>query len=100
LASGKPIVAQGAEGIAELLADQPEQIVPLGDWPGFVDRIGVVASDLPLQLKLGKINRQRAESHFRLDQVIASYERLYSSLIEASQAPREGKSPNRQNNFK
>jgi len=85
MASGKPIVAQAAEGILELLADEPQQIVPPSDWLGFVDRIVAIAADIGLQTRLGEINRRRVESNFRLDQAIMSYERLYSSLIEGSQ---------------
>jgi glycosyltransferase involved in cell wall biosynthesis len=84
MASGKPIVALAAEGISELLGDEPRQIVPANDWLGFVDRIGVIAGDISLRLRLGQINRRRVESHFRLDQVIASYERLYLCLIGGS----------------
>jgi glycosyltransferase involved in cell wall biosynthesis len=85
MVSGKPIVAQAAEGIFELLGKQPLQVAALNDWLGFIDRIAVVASDVELQSRLGEGNRRWAEMHFGLDRAVGAYERLYLSLIEAPQ---------------
>jgi len=100
MASGKPVVARAAEGISELLADQPEQKFAIHDWLGFIDRIVVVASDVALQLRLGKLNRAKAEISFRLDQTIARYERLYADLIEGSQRQFSSKMRETKNNRK
>jgi glycosyltransferase involved in cell wall biosynthesis len=100
MASGKPIVAQAAEGISELLAEQPEQMVAINDWLGFIDRIVVVASDDSLRMRLGKLNRARAESHFRLNEIIARYEQLYADLIAFSQRPFVSKTRETRNNRK
>jgi glycosyltransferase involved in cell wall biosynthesis len=100
MASGKPVVAQAAEGISELLADRPEQSVAIDDWLGFIERIVVVAGDKTLQLRLGKLNRERAESHFRLVEIIARYERLYADVIEASQRLFGSKTQETKNNHK
>ncbi len=100
MASGKPVVAQAAEGISELLADQPEQIVAVNDWLGFIERIVVVADDETLQFRLGKLNRERTESDFRLEEVIARYERLYADAIEPSQRPFSTKTGETRNNRK
>ena len=100
MASGKPVVAQAAEGISELLVDRPEQTAANNDWLGFIERIVVVAGDETLQLRLGKLNRERAESHFRLAEIIARYERLFADAIEGSQRPFGSKTRETRNNRK
>ena len=81
MASGKAVVAQSCEGIADLLpsvgrvsrpdqdvaqsceattdlsSDQSEQVVDAGDWLGFIDRIVAIADDAALRSKLGAANR-------------------------------------------
>lgn len=95
MASGKPIVAQNAEGIADLFFDEPPrqhapdsgptafdpQVANVGDWLGFIDRIVTIARDPTLKARLGSFNRERIQQRFRLDRVVKDYERLYRELI-------------------
>jgi glycosyltransferase involved in cell wall biosynthesis len=92
MAGGKPVVALQSEGIAELLGDLVQQhsaapqVVSAGDWLGFIDRIAAIAGDAELCKRLGAANRARAESKFRLADVVIAYERLYWQLIGGSAA--------------
>lgn len=86
MASGKPVVLQAAEGTTDLLDDHPEQVAAAGDWPNFLARIAKLAADPALRAKLGAINRERIESRFRFEQVVARYERLYLELLEGGSA--------------
>jgi starch synthase (maltosyl-transferring) len=84
MASRKPVVAFAAEGISELLSNDPQQVAARDDWPGLIDRVVEIVGDISPQQRLGEINRRRIESDFRLDPVVTAYERLYEHLIGGS----------------
>ena len=76
MASGKPIVAQNAEGIADLFFDGAaarrrssegkvafdRQAVAIGDLHGFNDRIAAITANPTLKAQLGLLNRDQSRS--------------------------------------
>ncbi len=58
MASGKPVVATAAEGVAEVLGPDPgPQIVPLGDSQALSGSLLAVLADPALAARLGAANR-------------------------------------------
>jgi glycosyltransferase involved in cell wall biosynthesis len=81
MAVARPVVAFNVEGVRDALGgNTAAQIVGREDCGGFIDNVTRIAADQSLQRELGAANRERVESHFRLDQTIAAYERLYFDL--------------------
>lgn len=82
MAAGKPIAATRAEGVAELLGPASDrQCIAVGDTEGMRRLILELASDAALRRTLGEENRQRAVSEFSVEQMIARYDQLYTSLL-------------------
>jgi glycosyltransferase involved in cell wall biosynthesis len=79
----RPVVAFDVEGIRDVLGDNSAaQIVDRKNRDAFIDNVTRIAADQLLQHELGATNRDRVESHFRLDQMVAAYERLYGELCK------------------
>ncbi len=78
MASGLPVVATQVEGVCELLGSEfQEQSVPYGEWGDFSDLVVRILSDHNLADRLGRENRRRAEHHFTIESMVASYQELW-----------------------
>ena len=83
MAEGKPVVAFDVEGVRELLGEMPgPQIVKSQDERQWHDAICQLLSNPTLREDLGKMNKERAQSEFELQDQLAKYEALYRSLLE------------------
>ncbi|HEV2972634.1 MAG TPA: glycosyltransferase [Pirellulales bacterium] len=83
MAVARPVVAFDVEGVRDALgANTVAQIVDREDRSAFVESLVRVAANESLQQELGATNRKWVEAHFRLDRMIAAYERLYLELCE------------------
>lgn len=84
MASGRPVVATDVDGVGEALGElAPEQVVPAEAPEEFARRVAAILTDSQLAQRLGTANQQRARQHFTLSAMVASYERLYGSLLSA-----------------
>jgi len=87
MASGLPVVATEVEGVRELLGPEADcQVVRFGDSTGFVSKIVAFLSHRAQSAQTGSRNRQRSEQMFSYEQMTRSYQDLWESLLEASQA--------------
>ena len=85
MASGKPVVAMAAEGVAEILgAESGAQLVPLGDMQVFMQKLLAVLGDPALRARFGAANRHRVAQHFALEKMVAAYADLYEELARAA----------------
>jgi glycosyltransferase involved in cell wall biosynthesis len=81
MASRLPVVAFAVEGTQELLGDDsPALTAPRDDWPTFIERTVLLASDDSTRKKIALALGERAENRFSLAAMIAGYERLFLSL--------------------
>jgi glycosyltransferase involved in cell wall biosynthesis len=81
MAAGLPVVAMDVEGVRESLGESvEEQIVQVGDWQGFADRIVALAEERPRAAALGAANRRRAIEVFSPQRSVRAYEELWTSL--------------------
>ena len=80
MAAGLPVVATRSEGVDELLHEAAaSQTAAFGDGPGFIRRVGELASNDLLAAELGHSNRRRVEEHFSLSAMVSAYENLYEA---------------------
>ncbi len=87
MASGLPVVSTEVEGVCELLGPSADaQVVHQGDPQAFSERIVAIVSNPALAASLGQANRCRAEQEFSLAGMVASYEKLYDSLLIPSRS--------------
>ena len=85
MASARPIVAFGVEGMSDAIGDaRSPQIVATRDRAGFIDRVAEIAGDERLRSALGDQNRARVSERFRVDQMVARHEQLYEALQVAT----------------
>lgn len=82
MACGIPVVAHRIEGVEELLGDGAAQQSTELDPKGFSDMVVALADDDELRGVLGRANRRRAETVLRLEDVVRSYEQIYSALVD------------------
>ncbi len=93
MASGLPVVATDVEGVREVLADSSDlQVVPFGDTERFAGRVKAILENPRLAASLGQANRKRVECAFSIEGTVASYQRLWESLIACGQGPEKEKS--------
>ncbi len=84
MAAGKPVVASGVEGVAELLGASAAQIAPAGNPQVFAEKVTAILQNPALAAQLGSQNRRRAEQLFSLEAMAAAYQQLYRSLLDAN----------------
>lgn len=81
MASRLPVLATDVEGVRELLGDETgPQTVLYGDTEAFVEKLVALMSDSELARQLGRKNRLRVETEFRLDRMVGAYQDLWESL--------------------
>jgi len=83
MASSKPVVVTETDGVRQLLGpDASCQIVGSENAPAFTESVVRIATDSRLASTLGEQNYQRTAGCFRIEDTVAAYERLYTSLLE------------------
>ncbi len=84
LAAGLPIVATRVGGNAEIVTDgETGRLVPPADPTALATALLACLTDPPLLVAMGRAARRRAEEHFDLAKVVATYESLYLELLAA-----------------
>jgi glycosyltransferase involved in cell wall biosynthesis len=84
MASHLPVVATKVEGVEELLGHLADgQTVAYGDSQGFAKRIMDFMASPERAAVVGAENRLRAEQHFGISRMVAAYEDLWQSLLDA-----------------
>ncbi len=79
-----PVVASRLGGLPELVADgQCGYLVPQDDLEAMAERAVALLQDADLRRSMGRAGRQRAVEHFNAERVVAQYEDLYRSLVDA-----------------
>lgn len=80
---GRPFVAFAVDGVAQLLADgypstlAEAQLVGPGDWHQFIAQVRALADNPSLRSECGLANQAHVNSHFRLSDQLAKYEKIY-----------------------
>ena len=81
MASGLPVVATRVGGNPEVIEeDRSGWLVQPGDLCDLIARLERLAADPDLRHRLGKAARDRAVSHFSLEEMIGRYRNLYVEL--------------------
>ena len=81
MASGVPAVATRVGGNPELVQDETTGFLfSAGDVSSLSAKLALLAKSPNLCQQLGESARQRAQTEFGLSQMLAAYERLYTSL--------------------
>lgn len=85
------VLAFDVEGVAEALGPAADRQVvrPVGDFQQFADQLTAMLSRPGLLAHLGIANQRRAGEEFRWEQMVASYQALYETLLSGDRAPSE-----------
>lgn len=84
MAVGRPVVAFGVEGTAELFSDESLrqfQLSPAGDYTVFLKQVVRLACDFELAQRCGISNRLQIVDHFQLERQLATYEKFYAGEV-------------------
>lgn len=82
MACGRPVIATAVGGNPELLEPGVTgELVPAGEPEALADAIEVYADDPERARRHGLAARQRAETAFSLDAMVAGYQALYDELL-------------------
>lgn len=83
MAAGMAIVATRVGAVAELIDDEKSGLlVPAEDESRLAQAIRRILREPALAARLGAEAKSKAEREFSLDKMLASYEQLYTSLLE------------------
>ena len=89
MAAGLPVVATQVEGTSELVIDgQTGVLVPAKTPPALADGIKRLLADPASAKALGAAGRDRVTAEFSWERMVAQYEKLYESLIDAQKPNR------------
>lgn len=81
---GKPVVATAAPGTTELVIDgQTGILVPVGDTRLLARAIRDIVRDPSLARRMGEAGRNRVETNFRVDTMVAQFADLYEQLARS-----------------
>ncbi|MBJ7221593.1 MULTISPECIES: glycosyltransferase family 4 protein [unclassified Brenneria] len=76
---GVPSIATNVEGVPEVITDDESGfLVDAKDYQALAEKIGIYVTDDALRVKHGLNARRKVMSAFKLDDMIAKYEALYS----------------------
>jgi glycosyltransferase involved in cell wall biosynthesis len=85
MAAGKPVVATRCGGPQEVLSDtRTGYLVPVADAQELAARISELLAQPEHAAALGANARTRVQAEFSVEQMIATYERLYERVLETS----------------
>jgi colanic acid/amylovoran biosynthesis glycosyltransferase len=83
-----PVVSSDADGLSENVIDgETGFVVPRRDANALCEKIALLASRPQLRQALGQAGRERARTHFRLEQQISAFNQLYERVISLGDAP-------------
>ena len=85
MAAGVPVVASNVGGNPELVSEKRGLLVPLNDDAALASALEHLLREQRLLAELGKNSRDFAQSNFSLEHIQASYEQLYTGLLEQKQ---------------
>lgn len=77
MAAGLPVIATRVGGTPEVVDETSGVLVPARDVPALAGALATLATDAPRRRALGVAARQRVESAFTLDRMVAAYRRIY-----------------------
>jgi glycosyltransferase involved in cell wall biosynthesis len=80
MAAGVPVVGYATGAIPEIVA-QRGLVVPFGDSRALADLIVRLLDDPVERQAISQRNRERAQAHYSVDAMVASYARLYGALL-------------------
>ncbi|MBI4325411.1 MAG: glycosyltransferase family 4 protein, partial [Chloroflexi bacterium] len=82
LAAGRPVIAYDCDGAGEVcLENETGFLLPAGDWPGLIDRIGRLARDRVLRQRLGQRGQTLVKEWFPVGKMVDELARLYLKLL-------------------
>lgn len=82
MSMGLPVVSTNAGGVPEVVEDDTTGILkPVGDIEGIAEAVVGLSHDTSLRRRLGDHARERAESLFSADKIVAQYEEYYRGII-------------------
>lgn len=82
MASGLPVIATAVGGNADLVAHgQTGYIVPPADSKQLADQLVELATSPERACSLGQAGRQRVQSHFSMQAMVATYQRVYDQQL-------------------
>ncbi len=81
MSMGIPVVGYNVGALEEILGTA-ELLVPLGDSDALAELIIDLLDNREWRLRLGAINRQRAQDHFSVQTMINKYALLYEHLLQ------------------
>lgn len=82
MAAGRPVLAAGVSGVAELLGPGEEgQCFEPENERDFLEKLAVLLDDPHRAAAWGEANRRRARQHFSLEAMCDAYRQLYRSLL-------------------
>ncbi len=82
MAAGVPVVATDIPGTRELvISGETGFLVPVGDRAAFAQRANQILEDRELRARLGEAGKQRMESEFSVERMVARYAKLYRELL-------------------
>ncbi len=85
MASGVPVIATAVGGNIELVVDGATgRLVPSGDVPALTDAIAGMLNDREFAEQCGAQGRKRVEACFGLPSMVASYDAIYASALDAA----------------
>lgn len=88
MALGKPIVASGVSGVAEILDNEKSALlIGPADTDALTESLDRLLSDPALMQSLGDAARRRMEETYAVDKTIKDFEVLYEQLIAARRTP-------------
>jgi colanic acid/amylovoran biosynthesis glycosyltransferase len=77
-----PVVCTDAGGLPEnVLDDETGFVVPRRNARALADKLSLLAQDAQLRQRLGQAGCKRAQTHFRLEGQVSSFERLYQRVL-------------------
>ena len=83
MAAVRPDVATRVGGVPELVRDgESGLLVELGDAEGLIAALRSLLTDLGRRSLMGTLARNRFESHFSQEQMVAKLEEMYQELLE------------------
>jgi glycosyltransferase involved in cell wall biosynthesis/GT2 family glycosyltransferase len=82
LAAGRPVVAPGSGGPAEIVSPETGRLFVPGDSRSAADALVELLATEGLAARVGAAGRKRAERHYRLEDSTARYEGLLGELAE------------------